>query len=122
MNIGDKRVGKKTGGRRRRLILWFCVAFIAVQLLVPIYKLSLPSNQAFGWQMYSSLSGDKFEVVSDDGTRRIVDPSPYVLRYRAEIDYRDHLPPILCREFTDAARIETSVPGADDTKSYPCGR
>lgn len=107
---------------RRKAILWFCAAFIAVQLLVPVYRLTLPPNQTFGWQMYSSLTGYAFEVKFADGAGRKVDPTEYVLRYRSEIDLRDHLPPLLCREFPDATEVAATAPGVKGTERYPCER
>ena len=125
MNIGERTVATsatRESGRRRRAILWFCSAFIFVQLAVPVYQLTLPPNQPFGWQMYSSITGYVFEVVSEDGTSRIIDPADYVLRYRSEIDYRDHLPKVLCREHPKATQIVMSVWGTESTESYPCER
>lgn len=126
MKIGEKTAAenaKHASRLRRKAILWFCGAFIFVQLAVPAYKLTLPPNQTFGWQMYSSLTGYIFEVVREDGTSHIVDPADYVLRYRGEIDYRDQLPQVLCRELPEATHIVVSVPAAKGTEeSYPCVR
>lgn len=107
---------------RHRAIVWFCAAFVAVQILVPIYKLLLPPNQTFGWQMYSSVAGYRYEVKMDGGTTHEADPVDYVLRYRTEIDFRDHLPPVLCREFPDATEIVTSNRLLNSNESYPCER
>lgn len=105
---------------RRRAILWFCAAFIAVQILVPLYKLALPPNQTFGWQMYSSVAGFRYEVKLADGTTYEADPVDYVLRYRTEIDFRDHLPPVLCREFPGATEVLTSNRLLKSNESYSC--
>ena len=108
---------------RRRLISWFCFAFVAVNLLVPVYRLTLPPNQPFGWQMYSSLAGHTFEVKFPEGTSRVVDARDYVLRYRSEIDFRDYLPPVLCREFPDATEVTAFNPVVPKAiEKFPCDR
>ncbi len=107
---------------RRRAIVLFCAAFVAVQILVPIYRLALPPNQPFGWQMYSSVAGYRYEVKLADGTTSEADPVDYVLRYRTEIDFRDHLPPVLCRAFPDATEIVTSNRLLGSNESFPCDR
>jgi hypothetical protein len=107
---------------RRRAIVLFCAGFIAVQIVVPIYRLALPPNQPFGWQMYSSVAGYRYEVKLADGTTSEADPVDYVLRYRTEIDFRDHLPPVLCREFPGATKVVTSNRLLGDKESYSCER
>lgn len=125
MNIGERTAAENVaprGASRRRAITWFCAAFITIQVIVPIYRLTLPPNQTFGWQMYSSLSVVRFDVKLADGTSQIADPTDYVLRNRSEIDLRDHLPPILCREFPEATEVVAFVPVIKETESYPCER
>jgi hypothetical protein len=126
MNIGERTAAEPAapeGKHRRRAILWFCAAFLAVQLLVPVYRLTLPPNQTFGWQMYSSLTGYAFEVKLAGGTSRTVDPTDYVLRFRSEIDFRNYLPQVLCREFPEATEVVASIPGIKgSSEGYPCER
>jgi hypothetical protein len=122
-NVGaDAEIQSPARSLRRRAIVWFCAAFIAVQVLVPTYRLFLPPNQPFGWQMYSSVAGYGYEVKLAGGTTREADPVDYVLRYRTELDFRDHLPPVLCREFPDATEIVTSNRLLGSNESYPCER
>ena len=105
---------------RRRAILWFAAAFIFVQLAVPLYRLALPGIQPFGWQMYSSVAGHSFEIRLADGTTKTADPADYVLRYRSEVDYRNHLPELLCEKFPEATEVVASNPVLKSTETYPC--
>ena len=108
--------------RRHRAVLWFSAAFIFVQLAVPVYRLALPGIQPFGWQMYSSVAGHSFEVKLADGTTVTADPDDYVLRYRSEVDYRNHLPELLCEKFPEATGVVASNPVLKSTETYPCKR
>ncbi|MEX0790235.1 MAG: hypothetical protein WD178_05600, partial [Actinomycetota bacterium] len=88
--------------------------------LVPLYQLPQPPNQPFGWQMYSSVAGHRFEIRFPDGTTRDAHPTDYVLRYRTEVDYRTYLPEILCGAFPDAVEVVASNPVLKSSESYPC--
>lgn len=110
------------GSAVRRAVFWFCLVFVAIQILIPLFQLSQPPIQPFGWQMYSSIAGHRYDVDFSDGSTRLIDPEDFVLRYRSEIDYRGHLPQVLCERLPDATRV-IATNGVEKTKdTYPCER
>lgn len=107
---------------RRRAVIVFCAAFVALQVLVPLSLLPKPANKPFGWQMYSAVSGHRYEVKFADGSTKTADPGDYVLRYRSEVDYRQHLPQLICDRLPDATEVVASNALAGTTDRYPCER
>ncbi len=108
--------------RRSRAVTWCFALFLAIQIVVPLHRLAQPRTQPFGWQMFSSIAGHRFELESPDGSSRQIDPEDFVLHYRAEIDYRDHLPQLLCEQFPDASAV-VATNGLEKSKdTYPCER
>lgn len=105
---------------RRGAVLGFCLLFAGIQLLVPLRLLPDPNNKPFGWQMYSAVSGHHFEVVLADGSVQEIDPGAYVMRYRSEVDYREHLPRLVCQRIDGAVEVVASNPLAGGPQSFQC--
>ncbi len=106
----------------RRAVIAFCVAFVALGVLIPLRLLPNPANRPFGWQMYSAVSGHHYEIRFSDGSTETADPGHYVLRYRSEVDYRRYLPDLICEKMPRAAEVVASNPLAGTAESYPCKR
>lgn len=107
---------------RRRAAVLFCAAFVALQVLVPLSLLPKPANKPFGWQMYSAVSGHRYEVKFAGGSTQEADPGDYVLRYRSEVDYRKYLPQLICDRLPDATEVVAGNALAGTNNRYPCER
>lgn len=107
---------------RRRAVAGFILAYLAIQIVVPALKLAGPDDHPFGWQMYSTVGNEKFELSSTDGSTETIDPTEYVLRLRTEIDYSDTLPPLLCNRFPNATTVRVSSPMAGTEEFHQCRR
>jgi hypothetical protein len=118
-SVGGKPVDSDS---RRRLIGWGCAAFLAVQILIPLWLLPNAHNTPFGWQMYSSVASAQFHVEFADGSRRLADPADHVLRHRSDIDYSDALPALLCDKFPRATRVVITDVLNKSSKTVPCDR
>ena len=74
--------------RRTLAISVLVVAFLALQLLVPLAALFGPRPARFSWQMYSALPPVPHAwTVAADGTEQPIDLGPLFAVQRAEIDY-----------------------------------
>ena len=109
-NNRDRPPRSPRSGRpwKRRAILWFCGVFLAVQILVPLSLLARPGINPFGWQMFSGLAGNRFEVVTTDGSRRTIDLAEHAVRHRGDIDYGPYLADRLCTLVPDASEVVVS--------------
>lgn len=85
------------------------MAFLLVQLVVPLYQLTQPRPARFGWQMYSAISLDlmvePFHIEDAAGELHPVAFATHLARARPEIDYRTLLPPYLCHVRADAVAV-----------------
>jgi len=91
---------------RHRAAMAFVVAFLAVQIGVPLWKLIEPRPARFGWQMFSGLRGlPEFRVVLRHGQSFDVPLGWHVGAGRSDVDYAGFLPPHLCRSYAGAAEI-----------------
>ena len=83
--------------RRTLAISVLVVAFLALQLLVPLMALFGPRPGRFSWQMYSALPRVPHAwTVAADGAETPIDLGPLFAVQRAEIDYAAVLRAGLC--------------------------
>ncbi|HEX2053195.1 MAG TPA: hypothetical protein VHJ78_05630 [Actinomycetota bacterium] len=108
------------GPALRRGILAFCAIYLLVQIAVPLARLPNPNNKPFGWQMYSAISHYTFSVRTAGGSTERVNPRDYVLRYRADVDYRPYLPQLLCERVQGAVAVTAKNPLTAAKREYPC--
>lgn len=83
--------------RTRPLLRWLVVAFLVVQLGVPLVVLTAPRPSRFGWQMFTThapLPAVWIEEV--DGTRTPVDAEDILVHPRPEADLSAPLAAALC--------------------------
>jgi hypothetical protein len=111
--------------RKRRVELvaaGFFVAFLAIQIAVPIVQLVwAPRPARWGWQMYSVIStAPQFELISRDGAARPLDITPYVTSMRADVPLARFLPPHLCKLFPDAAAVSYALGNGEQAGTYQC--
>jgi hypothetical protein len=108
---------------RDLLAATFFVAFLLVQVAVPLFQLTQPRPARFGWHMYSTIRadalGESFHIQHAGGELSPVRRSAHVARARSEIDYRAVLPSYLCEVTTGAVAIVTERNGTP-TGRYAC--
>lgn len=86
------------------------LAFLAVQLAIPITRLSSERGERFGWQMYSAVKpAPDFEVISAGGERAAIDLDDYVVSPRLDVDITGHLPQHLCTVIPRAVEVSWEV-------------
>jgi hypothetical protein len=100
----------------------FFVAFLAIQLAVPIVQLvSAPRPARFGWQMYSVRSvPPRFDLLLRDGTSQPVALESYVTSLRADVPLVRFLPPHLCGIFPQAAAVRYQQDEGSESGTYIC--
>jgi hypothetical protein len=100
----------------------FFVAFLAVQLAVPLIQLvSAPRPARFSWQMYSVVSdAPRFDLVMRDGTSQPVALELYVTSLRADVPLVRYLPPHLCRLFPQAMAVRYQQNDGSQSGTYLC--
>lgn len=92
--------------RRTLVISVIIVAFLLVQVAVPLVALFGPRPGRFAWQMYSALPEvPRAWIIASDGTEQPVDLDALFAVRRAEIDYADVLRAGLC-DATGAPRVK----------------
>ncbi|HVL50426.1 MAG TPA: hypothetical protein VM754_02845 [Actinomycetota bacterium] len=94
--------------------------FLAVQILVPLSMLTKPGTYPFGWQMFSDLAGNRFEVLTSDGNARTIDLAEHAVRQRDDVDYGPYLADHLCRIVPDASEVVASNLLAETAQRFPC--
>ena len=73
---------------------WWAIAFLVVQVAVPLWQLTVPRPARFGWQMYAGISQPAvFTAVKPDGSLATVSLDEYVIRPRDDL----HLTRDTCR-------------------------
>ena len=82
---------------RKRTAACFFVAFLTIQIAVPVYKLFGPRPSRFGWQMYAGAKAPTtVSMIREDGSEKTVEISFFLGNYRSDLDLIDALPPFLC--------------------------
>jgi hypothetical protein len=105
---------------RQRLILGFCIGFMAIQVAVPIRQLMAPRLARWGWQMYSAaLPQPVFLSVSANGAETPLDLIEYVASARPDLDLPAMLPAHVCRLRPELAAVRYRYSGGG-TEEYRC--
>jgi hypothetical protein len=123
IDVLDTVAADTAGARRRRAAAAsFFVAFLAIQLAVPIVQLLwAPRPARFGWQMYSVVSAQpRFELIMRDGATRSLDISPYVTSMRGDVPLARFLPAHLCMLFPDAAAVHYQMDQGAQAGTHQC--
>jgi hypothetical protein len=96
------------------------VAYLAVQLLLPLHQLFVAEGP-FGWRMYASRSSagpPRVAILARDGSSQALSSDAlrrYVLRGKSLELSLDRLAPHLCRQRPDAAAIHLRWPRSQIT-------
>ena len=105
---------------RQRLILVFCIGFVAIQLAVPVRQLMAPRLARWGWQMYSVAHPQPvFLSVSASGAETPLDLIEYLASARPDLDLAAMLPPHVCRLRPELAAVRYRHSGGR-TEEYRC--
>ena len=96
------------------------MAFLALQLLVPLIALFGPRPARFSWQMYSALPPVPHAwTVAADGTETPVDLETLFAVRRAEIDYAAVLRAGLC-DASGAVAVKVQEDEGDEPELISC--
>jgi hypothetical protein len=99
------------------------VAWLAVQVAIPIKTFFIAGEQQFGWQMFSLQSHrPTYTVQFVDGSVKPVDWNKYVSRSRGDYHVDDAMPPFLCRRLPDAEIVFQHFRNKSTPKAYRCDR
>lgn len=106
--------------RRTLAISVVIVAFLLVQLAVPLVALTGSRPGRFAWQMYSALPNVPHAwTVGADGTEQVVDVDALFAVRRAEIDYARVLRAGLC-EATGAPAVKIQANDSEQPELIAC--
>jgi hypothetical protein len=83
----------------------FIAVFVAIQLTVPISRLSEEGPRRFGWQMFSVARGAPTFVAHTDSGDIEIELADFVARARGDIDLEEVLPSHLCSVLADANSV-----------------
>lgn len=98
----------------KALVASFVVAFVVIQLAVPMLALGQPRPARFGWQMYTAVSSlPEVRLEAADGTTSTVDLADLLARERADVDVSAALARHLCAT-TDAAAVLVTSGGEEE--------
>ena len=103
-------------------IRWFFLAFLVVQVIVPVIQLSKPRPARFGWQMFSGYPPMAVYSVQVGDSVRDVRVTDYVVVPRGDVVYRDALPGHLCQRIAGATAIFELPIGDTVPRRLPCPR
>ncbi len=102
----------------QRIAAGVCVAWLALQLALPMLQLFQPRPARFGWQMYSGFTPHaKLSVITSDSIIE-VDPDQFVVRPRLDFVAAD-LPGHLCSRVSGATTIRMSFEN-QEPEEVPC--
>ena len=103
------------------LALAFFVAFLAIQIIVPIVKLTSPRPARFGWHMWTARKRNpEFVMIMKDGTASPVNLSTYLGLSRGELDIQEAMPAHLCRVVPNVASVQIKTLDSEPFKVYSC--
>jgi hypothetical protein len=103
------------------LALTFFVAFLTIQIIVPIVKLTAPRPSRFGWHMWAARKRNpQFILSMKDGTTSPVGLSTYLGISRGELDIHEAMPAHLCRVVPAVASVQIQTLDSERPKVYPC--
>jgi hypothetical protein len=105
----------------RRWPSW-AIAFLIVQIAVPLWQLTRPRPARFGWQMYAGISQPTaFMAVNRDGSTTAVPLDRYIIRLRGDLDLIRYVPPAICAR-TQAVAVRYRVTPEPQPREVPCPR
>jgi len=109
------------GSFKNLLALSFFVAFLAIQIVVPIVKLTSLRPARFGWHMWTARKPNpRFTLVFKDGTTSPAILSTYLGLSRGELDIREAMPAHLCRVVPNVASVQINTVDSESLKVYTC--
>lgn len=98
----------------------FFIAFLGVQIALPIYKLFVPRPAQFGWQMFSDRHRPaRLSLVLRSGETRPLDPSVYLETTRGDLRFEWELARHLCRTHSQLAAVRLE-PERGAARVLPC--
>lgn len=108
---------------RQQLALAFFMAFLAIQIAIPLVQLAGDRPERFGWQMFSgSRTHPEFEIVRTDGSVQAIDAKDYLGYLRLEMEFADELADHLCQIDPDTAAVRILSDGLREVDERPCRR
>lgn len=117
----DAALGPRAWSFRSVLVLLFFVAFLAIQIIVPVVKLASPRPARFGWHMWTARKGNpQFILVMKNGTTHPVSLSTYLGLSRGELDIREAMSAHLCRVVPEVASVQIKTLDSEPPKVYSC--
>lgn len=106
---------------RKILAIAFFVTFLAIQIVVPVVKLTSPRPARFGWHMWTARKPNpQFVMTMKDGSVSPVILSTYLGLSRGEMDIREAMPAHLCRVVPDVASVQTKPLDSEPSRVYSC--
>lgn len=108
---------------RQQVVLTIFLAFLAVQVAIPLVQLAGDRPERFGWQMFSgSRTQPEFEIVKTDGSIQAVNAKDYLGYLRLEMEYADELAIHLCDIDVDTEAVRILRDGAGEVEERACQR
>jgi hypothetical protein len=105
----------------RRWPPW-AIAFLVIQIVVPLWQLTQPRPARFGWQMYAAgAPAAEFAAVGRDGSVTPVALHEYIVRRRDDLDLLGVLPPAVCAR-TGAVAVRYRDAAGRAPVEIPCRR
>jgi len=99
----------------------FFVIFLAIQIVVPVVKLTSPRPARFGWHMWTARNRNpQFVMTMKDGSLSPVILSTYLGLSRGELDIREAMPAHLCRVVPDVVSVQIKTLDSEPSKVYSC--
>jgi hypothetical protein len=120
-SLGNQHSSDLAWSQRNILVIAFFVTFLAIQIVVPVVKLTSPRPARFGWHMWTARKRNpQFVMMMKDGTATPVILSTYLGLSRGELDLRDAMPAHLCRVVPDVASVQIKLLDSEPAKVYSC--
>lgn len=115
-------------GRRQQLIAAFIVAYIAVQVMLPLVLLwdrggfivGLPrTSRDFSWQMYGSRPGEpRWSIEFKSGKKQSVNPARHMTVLETRAYYGDRVAAILCESISNVKSVTRTT--RRRSKTFKC--
>ena len=106
-----------------RVAAVFFVAFLLVQIVVPVVQLSKTRPAHFGWHMFSDWRPiPQYWVVFGDGSTLDINIHDHVGVRRLDADYHREFPAYLCRAYPDAVAVRWQWPDSEAIEERRCDR
>ena len=98
---------------RKRAAACFFVAFLVVQVVVPLVQLTQPRPARFGWQMYAGAKApESVTLIRQDGSEKTYGMSFYLGSYRSDLDITEALPRFICQKQPHLKGVRLNFAGA----------